>query len=97
MNPKKHLSFTSLRKSLSDCFNNIKDYREPNKVKHSIHDALMSGFACIHFQDPSLLQFQKRLENIHHNNNLKTLFGVTTIPEATQIRVITDNVSPEAY
>jgi hypothetical protein len=97
MKPKKHLSFSSLRESLSECFNKIKDHRQVNKVKHSIHDALMCGFACMHFQDPSLLQFQKRLEKTHHSNNLKTMFAVTSIPEATQLREIVDEVSPETY
>lgn len=97
MKAKKHLSFNSLKESLSVVFNKIKDHRQINKVKHSIHDVLMSGFACMYFQDPSLLQFQKRLENVHHNNNLKTLFGVETIPEATQMREVTDEVSPEAF
>ena len=62
MTPKKHLSFSSLRKALSACFNKIKDHRQTIKVKHSIHDALMCGFACMHFQDSSLLQLQKRLK-----------------------------------
>jgi len=97
MKPKKHLSFTSLRQALSKCFNKIKDHRQVNKIKHSVHDVLMSGFACMHFQDPSLLQFQKRLENIRHANNLKTLFDVKTIPEVTQMREVIDHISPEAF
>jgi hypothetical protein len=63
---KKCLSFTNLRKVLSKCFNAIKDYRQINKVKHSIHDVLMSGFACMYFQDPSLLQF---LDSTHKCNS----------------------------
>ena len=97
MRSKKHLSFTSLRKALSKCFNGIKDHRQINKTKHTIHDVLMSGFACMHFQDPSLLQFQKRLEKHYHRSNLKTLFGITTIPEATQMRDIIDEINSEEY
>lgn len=74
MKPKKHLGFNSLRKILSSCFNQIPEYRQNNKTTYSIHDTLMSGFACMHFQDPSLLQFQKRLEKKHHKSNLQTLF-----------------------
>lgn len=49
----------------------------------------------MYFQDPSLLQFQKRLEKKHHKSNLQTLFGVTSIPESTQLRVITDEVDSD--
>jgi len=51
----------------------------------------------MHFQEPSLLQFQKRLEKHCHRSNLKTLFGVTTIPEATQMRDVIDEINPEEY
>jgi len=92
MKLKKHLSFLSLRKMLSRCFTKISDHRQASKVNYSIHDTLMSAFACVHFQDPSLLQFQKRLEKKHHKNNLQTLFDIKDIPESTQLRTITDNV-----
>jgi hypothetical protein len=92
MKLKKHLSFTSLRKMLSTCFNKIPEFRQASKIDYSIHDALMSGFACMHFQDPSLLQFQKRLEKKYHKSNLQTLFNIKKIPESTQLRDITDGV-----
>ena len=94
---KKHLSFTSLRKALSKCFNGIKDHRQINKISYTIHDVAMSGFACMHFQDPSLLQFQKRLEKHYHKSNLQTLFGITNIPEATQMRDVLDEVDGENF
>jgi hypothetical protein len=95
MKLKKNLSFTSLRKALSTCFNKIQEHRQTSKVDYSIHDALMSGFACMHFQDPSLLQFQKRLEKKHHKSNLQTLFGIKQIPESTQLRAIIQGVSSD--
>jgi hypothetical protein len=93
MKLKKHLSFTSLRKALSTCFSKIPEHRQTSKIDYSIHDTLMSGFACMHFQDPSLLQFQKRLEKKHHKSNLQTLFDIKKTPESTQLRTITDNIS----
>ncbi len=60
MKIKKHLSFSSLRSMMSERFLSIPDWRQPGKVSISLHDALMSGFACMCFQDPSLLQFQQR-------------------------------------
>jgi hypothetical protein len=92
MKLKKHLSFSSLRRILSNCFNKIPDPRQVSKTDYTIHDALMSGFACMIFQDPSLLQFQKRLKKKHHKSNLQTLFGMTGTPESTQLRTIINSV-----
>ncbi len=93
----KHLSFSSLRKKASEFFQAIPDNRQQSKVSISIHDALMSGLACMHFQDPSLLQFQKRLQEQQQSNNLKTLFSVTNIPKETQMREITDEVESDYF
>ena len=92
MNPKKHLSFTNLRRAMSEIFNNIPEFRQAGKIKYSLHDAIMSGFACMHFQDPSLLHFQARMQEEQHQNNLRTLFGVKNIPKETQMREIIDEV-----
>ncbi|HDY71541.1 MAG TPA: hypothetical protein ENH50_07695, partial [Nitrospirae bacterium] len=62
------------------------------KIKHSIHDVFMSGYAMMYFQDPSILQFQKRLEEGIHNNNLKTLFQVESIPKDSQMKEVIDAV-----
>ena len=94
--PKKHLNFDSLRQGLSDAFNAIDDQRVQGRCTHSLHDAFMSGFACMFFQDPSLLQFQKRLQETEHNNNLRTLFKVTTIAKDTQLRDTIDQTNSEA-
>jgi len=42
------------------------------------------------FQDPSLLQFQKRLQKSINRNNLKTIFNVSAIPKDTQLWDILD-------
>lgn len=95
MKIKKHLSFSSLRGSLSTVFRGIQDHRQSSKVRINLHDALMSGFACMHFQDPSLLQFQIRMQEEQHNNNCRTLFDIDTIPKDTQMREIIDGVDSE--
>ena len=92
MKQKKHLSFTALRRHLSETFHQIIDWRQISKVNISLHDAMMSAFACMYFQDPSLLQFQKRLEEEQHRNNLNTFFNVSIIPKETQMREIADAV-----
>ncbi|MDQ6962974.1 MAG: transposase family protein [Mariprofundaceae bacterium] len=92
---KKHLSFTALIDSMTSFFNNIKDERQPAKCDYSLHDVLMSAFSCMYFQDPSLAEFQKRLQEEQHINNLATLFGVKNIPKNTQLRDILDEIPPE--
>jgi len=97
MKIKKHLNFTKLRRGLSEAFHQIQDWRQASKVNISLHDAMMSGFACMHFQDSSLLQFQKRLQEAQHRNNLKTLFDVSVIPKETQMRELIDKVDSEIF
>ena len=71
--------------------------RRPQEAKtsHSIHDVCMSAFAMMFFQDPSLLQFQRRMEEEAHGNNLKTLFHVESIPKDSQMKDALDEVDPE--
>jgi len=94
---KKHLNFKSLQQSLSSHFLNIEDHRRQGSCDHSLHDALMSGFACMYFQDPSLAEFQRHLEEEQHQNNLRTLFGVESIPKDSQLRDILDRVESENF
>lgn len=75
----------------------IVDTRQQSKVDISIHDALMSGFACMYFQDSSMLQFQKRLEDEQQRNNLRTMFGVDVIPKSTQMSELIDEVSSDHF
>jgi len=55
----------------------------------------MSAFAMMFFQDPSLLQFQKRLQDAIQKNNLATLFGVSHIPCDSQLRDTIDSCDPQ--
>lgn len=88
MKAKKHLSFTSLRKMVSDKIRTWLDPRRQESIDHSVHDAVMSGLACMYFQEPSLLQFQREMEERNHQNNLRTLFGVQRIPSSNAMKEI---------
>ena len=90
MHIKKHLGFDSLREQLSKRFNQIEDPRQQGKVDYSIHDCCMCGFAMMFFQDPSLLEFQERMQERIQMNNLRNVFNVTAIPKDTQLRDILD-------
>jgi len=91
MHIKKHLSFTALREKLSNRLLEMEDKRDQSKVKHSIHDCFMSGFAMMFFQDPSLLSFQRRMKEKRNRSNLETVFKVRSIPKDSQIREVLDN------
>lgn len=92
---KKHLSFTALRKMMSTHFQRMSEYRQKGKIRHRLHDVFMSGFAMMVFQDPSILQFQKRLEEGIHNNNLRTLFQVTSVFRFAQCKALPKRQSDE--
>jgi hypothetical protein len=93
---KKNLSFSALKNSLSLIFDQIEDHRQAGKVSFRLHDCLMSALAMMFFQDPSLLAFQRRMQDRMQCNNLKTQFGVTAIPQDSQLRETLDNVPTEA-
>ena len=95
MKSKKHLNFGSLRKVLSSQLSQLPDKRQASKCDYSVHDAMMCGFACMYFQDPSLLQFQIQLRDRENRDNLMSLFNVQGIPENTRIRDLIDNVSSD--
>jgi hypothetical protein len=93
MKIKQHLNFTALRKALSALLLQLPDARQPGKTSYRLHDAVMVAFACMYFQDPSLVHFQQRLQDARHRNNLMTLFDVHAIPSDNQIRNVLDNVT----
>ena len=96
MHTKKHLSFSAIRKALSELFEKINDHRQAGKVDYSLHDCLMSALAMMFFQDPSVLSFQQRMQDKMQDSNLKALFGVEIIPSDSSLRQSLDEVPTEA-
>jgi Transposase DDE domain len=96
MHVKKHLSFGGLRKMLSTHFSTLAEYRQYAKIKYRLHDVCMSGVAVMFFQDPSLLQFQMRMQEELQRNNLQTLFQVEHIPQDTQMREVIDSIESDS-
>jgi len=94
LHTKKHLSFVSLRKTISKRLEQIPDPRQGN-ITYPLHDCFMSGFAMMFFQDPSLLQFQRRFEQGLQRSNLSTLFQVSAIPQDSQLRDLLDEAPNE--
>ncbi len=88
---RKHLNADALFKSLHDDFKHVPDHRM-GKIKISMADALMSGFAMFSLKDPSLLAFDERRGN---DPNLNSIYRIEEVPCDTQMRKILDPVNPE--
>lgn len=93
---KKHLGFAGLLKTIASRIKLIEDNRQQAKVDYGMHDCLMSAFAMMYLQDPSILAFQRRIQDRIQRNNLNTIFRVHNIPKDSQLRNILDGLPSEA-
>jgi hypothetical protein len=96
MRPLKSLTLEALVDLLATTFGGVEDSRAADQLSYPLHDILMSGFAVMFFQHPSLLQFQRAMKHKRRRCNLQTIFGVHEVPSDTQMREILDRVEPEA-
>jgi hypothetical protein len=96
MRPLKSLTLEAIGDLLATTFGDVDDPRATDQLSYPLHDTLMSGFTMMFFQHPSLLQFQRAMEQKRRRCNLQTIFGVHEIPSDTQMREILDGVEPEA-
>jgi hypothetical protein len=95
MRPLKSLTLERIISLLSETFHSLPDSRLASRVDFTLPNTLMSAFALLFFQHPSLLAFQRALERKHKSSNLKTLFGVERVPSDTQMREILDGAPVE--
>lgn len=95
MHYKTHLSFNAMRKAISEVFLTITDKRQSGKVDFELHDCLMSALAMMFFQDPSLLSFQRRMQDRMQCSNLKNMFNVRDIPGDAVLRKVLDAVDTQ--
>ena len=96
MRPLKSLTLEALVDLLANTFGEVEDPRTTDQLRYPLHDTLMSGFAVMFFQHPSLLQFQRAMAHKRRRCNLQTIFGVHEVPSDTQMREILDGVAPES-
>jgi len=94
MYSKKHLSFSAIRNMIADNLVTIKDTRSANN-SNSIVDVMLSGLACMYYQSPSLLEFQRKMERKEQRNNLRSMFKVKNLPTDQGMRNIIDQVDSE--
>jgi DDE family transposase len=96
MRPLKSLTLAAIVELLSTEFRAIVDPRAGEQLRYTLPDTLMSGFALMFFQHPSLLQFQRAMAKKRQRCNLHTIFGVREIPSDTRMREMLDGVEVEA-
>jgi hypothetical protein len=94
MHSKKHLSFTAIRNMIAENLVTIKDTRAANS-SNTIVDVMLSGLACMYYQSPSLLEFQRKMEKKEQRNNLRSMFTVQSLPTDQGMRNIIDQVDSE--
>ncbi len=73
-------------------FCKLDDRRQSGKINHSLHDCLMSAFAMMFLQDPSLLEFQRRIEDKKQFSNLSNVFRIKSVPKDSQLRQSLDQI-----
>src|SRR5229473_44581 len=95
MRPLKSLTLEAIVELLATTFGELEDPRAADQLTYPLHDPLMSGFALMFFPHPSLLPFQRALQQKRRRCHLQTIFGVPAVPSDTQMREIRDGVEPE--
>ena len=88
------LRFRALVDFLAQTVQGLPDTRIQDRVRVSLRDSYLSAFALFYLQDPSVLEFQRRFEDQVQANNLRNVFGITTLPSDTRLRELLD--APEA-
>jgi hypothetical protein len=95
MRPITKLTFAVFRDLLATPFAEIVDQRDPRRITGELSAVLMSAFARLFFQHPSLLEYQRRRQKRMGRSNLERVFQVEDIPSDTQMREILDGVPTE--
>ena len=95
MRPLQKLTFEAFRDELATTFAQIADSRDPHRITWEMPAVLMSAFAMLFFQHPSLLEYQRRMQKRTGRSNLERVFQVEELPSDTQMREILDGVPTE--
>lgn len=91
---RKNLSIPGLLAKARSDFQKVSDPRESNRSRAALDDCLMAGLAVFGLKFPSLLQFDKSLDDEVIKHNLQTLYDLDKVPSDTYLRERLDEVSP---
>ena len=90
--------FEKLLKILETKGETLPDSRENGRnYRYKLSDILKCAFFVFFFQYPSLLDFQRKMQEQRRRNNMETVFKVSEIPGDTQIRNVLDEIKPEEF
>ena len=96
--PRKYLSAAGLLSIARKSFSRVSDRQvspeRPRAPTIPLVDCLMSGLAVFGLKSPSLLQFDNSIKQSNIAHNLKTLYGLQSIPSDTQMRTRLDVNAP---
>jgi hypothetical protein len=71
--------------------------RPRHNERYRIADFVKSAFGVFFFQHPSILDYQRTMQEKRGRNNLETVFGVSVLPSVTWIRAQMDKIRPEKF
>ena len=76
-------------------FEKLPDSRDKKHLKFMMSDIALSAFAIYYFQNPSWLDFTRKMNTKSGKNNAKSLFGINNIPSDNHIRDTLDDIKVE--
>jgi hypothetical protein len=92
MRPLKTLTFEAFREELATTCAQIAAPRDPARLTWEMPAVLRSTCALLFFPHPSLLEYQRRMQQRTGQSNVERVFRVAAIPADTQRREILDGV-----
>ena len=91
------LSFESLLAYLNRAIAQTPDPRQlSNGTRYSLHDLIVGAFSVFFMQCESFLEHQRYQQSHTGHNNGQSLFGLTAVPSAPQIRNVLDKIAVES-
>jgi len=76
----------------------LPDSRQTGRnFRYKLSNILKCAFMVFFFQHPSLLDFQRKMQEERRRNNMASMFGVSQIPGDTQTRNVLDGIVPEQF
>ena len=69
------------------------DSNRKGEWRISYFDALVAGFSVMHLKLPSLLRYEKKLDD----EKFRKLYGINVLPSDTRMRELLDEVDPVSF